>query len=582
VPGNTIEQFMWSFQRPFRSSVEFALQKSLEVVLGETVEPPTVFLIGLSTEGGQGQPLCVEPEDGPIIPADFDGLHDKANELYHQNPDSHVQFSAEWIHERKHQEFLHRAYGTAISEVLEAKLGPGLRFFVGPSAPVEEHLVFTAVGLPDRVLDDTPHLTSTMADRYPVTPSLILGTVDEILRLSRRALYEPDPGAGLGIGADSADVAKAAGRALTLSATALAGNLMGSDLFDGLNRVATTRYERRVGIGSLLLADAGSEHVDRSVTLREPVPIGETRTLRKLLETSSRGGESLLTDGNEVYGLGRQRDGYPAASESVFQVLVVGDGVWELHHAGVALATVQFGAPRLPEQLLRREQLGDICSRVLGECDTDALWALATSAADAEHGTMLVISESAAAEAARLESQALTIDPTRLDDSLVRQFTGIDGAVLVDPLGYCHAIGVILDGTATSEGDRSRGARYNSAKKYLASAEGKPTVILLVSEDGMINILPNLRPRIRRADLEAMLDELRDAAAIEPVHAEQFYKAYRRIEKKAFYLSPGQIDEVNALMTDHWARRRAQGATLWTNEAPLRHDPDMTDEYLID
>ena len=67
--------------------------------------------------------------------------------------------------------------------------------------------------------------------------------------MSSRALYEPYPGADLGIGADPADVAKAAGKALTRSATTLAGNEMGADLFDGLNRVATTRYERRVGIG---------------------------------------------------------------------------------------------------------------------------------------------------------------------------------------------------------------------------------------------------------------------------------------------------------------------------------------------
>lgn len=71
-----IELFMWGFQRPFRSAVEKALRKSLEV-LGVTVEP-TVFLIGLLKEGGSGHPLCVEPEDGPTVPADFDGLHDRA------------------------------------------------------------------------------------------------------------------------------------------------------------------------------------------------------------------------------------------------------------------------------------------------------------------------------------------------------------------------------------------------------------------------------------------------------------------------------------------------------------------------
>jgi hypothetical protein len=238
--------------------------------------------------------------------------------------------------------------------------------------------------------------------------------------------------------------------------------------------------------------------------------------------------------------------------------------------------------PRLPEQRLRRERLDDIAGRVFGECDTDALWSLATAAADAEHGTMLVISERAAEEAARVESQALTIEPTRLDDTLVRQVTGIDGAVLVDPSGSCHAIGVILDGVATSTGDRSRGARYNSAVKYLASAEDTPTVILLVSEDGMINLLPDLRPRMRRADLEAMLARLREAAAIEPVDAERFYKAYRPVAEAAFYLSPDQIEEVNALRDDHWERRKAEGASIWVNETPLRPDPEMNDEYLID
>jgi hypothetical protein len=567
VRSDTIEQFMWDFQGPFRSSVEIALQRSLEV-LGVTVEP-TVFLIGLLREGRSGHPLCVEPPDGPVVPANFHGLHDRASELYRQDPDSDLEISAAWFQERRQQEIRHRAYGTAINEKLDAKLGPGLRFFVGVPAPVDQYLVFTAVGLPRWVLDDTPHLTSTMAaGRYPVTRSLIQGAVDVILRLSSRVLYEPYAGADLDdIDADPADVAKAAGRALTRSATMLAGNEMASKLFDGMNRVATTRYESRVGIGSLLLADAGSEHVERSITLRAPVAISETRTLRKLLETSSFRGDSLLTDGKEVYGLGRKRADYPEASESVFRLLVLGDGVWELRHASV----------RLPP-----ERLDDVCGRVFREYDSEALWALATSARKAEHGTMLVISERAADEAARLESQALTIEPTWLDDSLVAKVISIDGAVLVDPSGYCHAIGVILDGTANSAGDRSRGARYNSAVKYLASAADTPTVILLVSEDGMINLLPDLRPRMRRADRDAMLAELRTAAAIEPVHPEHFYKAYRRVEAKAFYFSREQISEVNALMDDHWERRMAEGANIRMFEAPLRADPEMTDEYLID
>jgi hypothetical protein len=168
---------MWGFQRMFRNAVETAVQRSLEVI-GVTVEP-TVFLIGFLKEGGSGHPLCVEPEDGPIGSTDFDGLHDRATELYDQDPDSKLRISTAWIHERRQDEVRQRAYGTAMSEVLEAKLGPGLRFFVGLPTPVDQHMVFTAVGFPERALDDAPHLSSTMAaDRYRVTQSLVRGALD--------------------------------------------------------------------------------------------------------------------------------------------------------------------------------------------------------------------------------------------------------------------------------------------------------------------------------------------------------------------------------------------------------------------
>jgi hypothetical protein len=87
---------------------------------------------------------------------------------------------------------------------------------------------------------------------------------------------------------------------------------------------------------------------------------------------------------------------------------------------------------------------------------------------------------------------------------------------------------------------------------------------------------------MRRAELHAMLAELREAAVIDPVDAGRFSKAYRRIEAKAFYLSPEQIEEVNTLVADYWERRTAEGASIRVIEPPLRPDPKMTDEYFID
>lgn len=58
----------------------------------------------------------------------------------------------------------------------------------------------------------------------------------------------------------------------------------------------------------------------------------------------------------------------------------------------------------------------------------------------------------------------------------------------INPKCECYAIGVILDGKADKFiGDKTRGARYNSALKYIHSFEKQKCVILVVSEDETID-----------------------------------------------------------------------------------------------
>ena len=124
---------------------------------------------------------------------------------------------------------------------------------------------------------------------------------------------------------------------------------------------------------------------------------------------------------------------------------------------------------------------------------------------------MLMISADAAGEAERLQQQATKIEPTQLEDGLLRRVTRIDGAVLVDLEGRCHAIGVILDGPVSPRCTPSRGARYNSAIRYVHGrheAGKKDCFAVLKSEDGMIDLVPHLMPPIRRSELEAALTRL--------------------------------------------------------------------------
>jgi DisA bacterial checkpoint controller nucleotide-binding len=149
-----------------------------------------------------------------------------------------------------------------------------------------------------------------------------------------------------------------------------------------------------------------------------------------------------------------------------------------------------------------------------------------------------VVSGAADEEAKRLKKQCLRIEPIELTPDLVRRLSSIDGAILIDPKGICQAIGVILDGMATSEGDPSRGARYNSAIRYIASTQS-PTICLVVSEDGHVNMLPQLRPQVRRSEIESQI------ALLKTQNIENYHKTINWLDDHRFYLTPGQCNVVN-------------------------------------
>ena len=138
----------------------------------------------------------------------------------------------------------------------------------------------------------------------------------------------------------------------------------------------------------------------------------------------------------------------------------------------------------------------------------EELTALIKEAEQVTHGTMLLISGNAEAEAKRLSTQATPLVPCKLTPHLLRHLTPIDGAILIAPDGFCHAIGTILDGMATDKGDPGRGARFNSAVRYVETSK-TPCLAVVVSADGGVDLVPNLRPAIARASIDQTIVELR-------------------------------------------------------------------------
>jgi hypothetical protein len=127
---------------------------------------------------------------------------------------------------------------------------------------------------------------------------------------------------------------------------------------------------------------------------------------------------------------------------------------------------------------------------------------------------------------------------------------GIDGALLVDPNGDCHAIGVILDGTASSHGNPGRGARYNSAVRYVESAfdRGIQTLAIVVSADGGVNYVPDLLPRLKRSEIDSKILELAKIETTHPLPRKKFNDVCDWLGQRRFYLLPADCTRINELL----------------------------------
>lgn len=338
-------------------------------------------------------------------------------------------------------------------------------------------------------------------------------------------------------------------RALTPGVPVLAGHGLPTHLHHALDAVAWEPYEGRTGYGRIILAAADHPEINMAVWFLEPIRLGAPRLVRKALEMTG-DGLCLICDGEHLLGLGSLRppaimpagitgddccenaDDQSAPDESIFEIDVLGQGVWQMNHRGAPLLRVTNTRPSLPMPRLSRGDFTDIAAWLFPEAagdDVEALWLLAANASSADHGTMLVVHRDAAAEASRLLPQAQRIAPTRLDGHILQAITSIDGAVLVDPSARCHAVGVILDGHATGTGDSGRGARFNSAVRY-QQAVGADCMVVIVSEDGMIDLIPRLRPDPGQGRTQPRQD--RPGARLRPWPAEPRTRQGRRQDHK--------------------------------------------------
>jgi hypothetical protein len=206
---------------------------------------------------------------------------------------------------------------------------------------------------------------------------------------------------------------------------------------------------------------------------------------------------SAVCDSQEIYGFGTLSDSFRDDAEEVFIVKFLGHYRWELVSNGKCIMRTAYGIPRLPprDQVYREGFFRAVRAEFesIGADSADRLWLIVDAAIKARHGTTIVIVDDAADEAMRLGPQGTPIAELELSPDIALRITAIDGAVLLDRSGQCHAFGVILDGISSPRCTPSRGSRYNSAVRYVEYKSSVPVLAIVISDDAMVDLVTPIR-----------------------------------------------------------------------------------------
>ena len=566
----TIEQFMWGFQQHFRMHVESETKRVLEAI-GMPVEDAKVILVGLATREGLPHPICVEPETGPLDPAHFAQVASRALELYESDPDSKALHTHPRAHESFHRRLYLSARSKAVIEAIEKSASfENLTFFVSQSSPVDAYEVHTCIGIPTDVIGSLPAFRESTVNRAHAGKSLQHEVILECLYRANMALYQPEPGAGLMILGRAEDIIITATDRF-LSGTTWRVASRPSGLCSALNEIASLTYERAGARGNLIVTSEDNIQKWLAVKFKTPVRLSESRAMRKVLQLSDNT-MVVLADPERAYGLGASK-----TAPDVVEVSITGHARWEASVNGDKFIRVTYGKATIPNQLIELEELEDIAERTVGDTNIKLIWDIVQAAQRSGQGTTIVVSKDPQVEADRLGGEGMPIEPDYLEPDTIVRLGSVDGAVIIGPDGRCHAFGVILDGVASESGDRARGARFNSAVRY-QNADTAGSMIIVISDDGTIDLLPQLMPRVQRDEIKQAVDAFCNHCDSTLIDGEEFAKLYKKVERLAFYLNDEQCLRVNEKHEQEMDRRFASGGMRVLGRG-LCPNPRMDESY---
>lgn len=581
----TDQYYVWGFQPHFAIAVKGSAEHIFKRLDDRII--PDVFLIAINVDGDIRKPrVVIEPKDHDVKPGSLEGILDQVEHSLKNAPGPAYSYPPDnpngesWARREERNDYLARIRKVLQQVIVEQRDYKAQLVYISAAREIDGYAVYVVLQLPCHICSSIPHLNTSSKDRFHVHTSLINAVTSAFLEACWHAMPQSIAGDGWAELPSADTVLAKAGDLFMHTACYAAKNFDGiHGGFYAFNTISTMTYERADSFGQLIISRKHHQNVKEKVLFTSPRKLQDFRAVRKLLQLPI-ANEALLCDSSDIYGIGELGKGYDPNSEDLFCVEFTGHGKWQLMHAGVVLMRVEYGVPSLPSDRIQAERFSETFLRLFPNAPAASvklMREIALAATRLNHGTIIVIAPDAKGEAERFGIQSTRLEPTNIDEELLDRGSRIDGAILVSPEGICYAIGVILDGEASGKGSAERGARYNSAIRYVYS-RSTSCLALVVSDDGMIDTVPVYRPLMSRREIEEQIRHLRDVVAMETITQRDLSKAMKWIEKNRFYLTETQCTEINELLQQAEPKRNTTDfQVVYTNITP---HPDMNDSYL--
>lgn len=575
-----ITLFMWGYQEHFRWKLEYLGGKVL-ATLGADVKAEALLVGARKPDGRSKYPVCVSPEDGKWPVQLFENLLPEVENTYREHELHRMYFGDERAMQEKPEWARRDSVQTCVRQSLKVyDESNDTTSFCGQPRLIDDYYVTPVIQLPNKIFRQFPPLPVwEKRDESDITGhrSLIHAAISMLLQEATEELERAEPGRDLnGQMRSEEEIVRIAARNFMWTAgSSTSVRHYQNDLFDVLNIVSSLLYEGAKGIGELVLIDANREIVAFIAKFSKPVPLREPRWVRKVLQMASEG-ISIIADCDYIYGLGTLQPEAVANERAGFVVRFVDHYHWELRFRDQVFLRSHYSVPRLPQEPFNKAMFIANYRRMFpqsNELDALHMWSLMKIQMQQRHGSMIVVAADVAAEADRLNAQGTCVEPVRLTATLLRSASAIDGTILVDPFGNCHAVGVILDGDASYMCTPSRGSRYNSGVRYVKAGLNRRLAII-VSDDGTVDLIPALRPTISGRLIEQHI------ASLEVATRENYREARNWLDNNRFYMNSEQCERINLALDRLDALPHEDGIYILTNRF-VPH-PEMEESYVTE